>query len=384
MDQSELAEQVADRIVKSVGGEVKAFKKEVLEELDGQRDRIEALESRQKSPGKTDQERGRSRELKAVKHFLQTGDASGLQAPETKEMSIVGGAAAGGAMVPEVIAAALFDRAIARSRLASLVTLTPSTTSDYVRLLNLRGAAGAWTSETGTRSETATPTLREIRPTHGELYAYPAVTRWLVNDSQFDVDVFLRDNVEAAFSKSLENVVLFGNGTSKPTGMLNSSPTTTADNASPLRAQDVLQFINRSTDLANDLIDLYFKLKPEYRANAMFVMSSVSLAIVRKLRDSNGSGFLWQQNLSAAIDAPDGLLVGRPVVTTEELLPAGTSPANFSILCGDFRAAYELVRIGGLSIVRDEVTVPGKIKLYISQRFGGRLVDNDAVKVLAA
>ena len=101
-----------------------------------------------------------------------------------------------------------------------------------------------------------------------------------------------------------------------------------------------------------------------------------------QLRDTSGSGFLWQQNLSASIDAPDGLLLGRPVVTTEDMAVVAASPTNFSILCGDFRAGYELVRIGGLSIVRDEVTTPGKIKLYMPQRFGGRLVDNDAIKAL--
>ena len=29
-------------------------------------------------------------------------------------------------------------------------------------------------------------------------------------------------------------------------------------------------------------------------------------------------------------------------------------------------------------MIRDEISVKGKISLYIAQRFGGRLVDNDA------
>ncbi len=355
----------------------------LVEENQELKARIEDIEAKRSSPGKTASDHGMARELKALTNFMRTGDASELQPPETKELGM-GTAAAGGAMVPELIANQIIDRAIARSRLVSLVTMTPSSTSDYVRLLNLRGTVASWSSETGTRSDTATPTLREIRVTHGELFSYPAVTRWLLNDSQFKVERFLRDNVEAAFSKSLENAILKGSGTNRPTGILNTTPVSTVDDASPERSADTIQFVTGTSDLANDLITLYFTLKPEYRSGASFVMSSTTLAVVRKLRDTGGSGYLWQQNLSASIDAPDGLLLGRPVVTSEDMDAVAASPTNFSIICGDMRMAYEIIRIGGLSIVRDEVTVPGKIKFYIAQRFGGRLVDNDSAKVLKA
>ena len=60
------------------------------------------------------------------------------------------------------------------------------------------------------------------------------------------------------------------------------------------------------------------------------------------------------------------------------------APLNYSILCGDFTAGYELVEIGGMSILRDPYSTHGKTTFYVSHRFGGRLCDNDAVKVLRA
>lgn len=341
-------------------------------------DRIEELEARGKHPGKTG---SYSAERKAFENYVRRGDLSGL---ETKEMSIAGGASAGGAMVPEVIANQIINRALARSPILTVLRDTQVTTSDYVRLVNLRGAAGAWSSESGTRNATNTPLLREVRPTHGELYAYPAVSNWLLNDAQFNVEQFLQDNVSDVFAKSLESAVLNGTGSSQPTGMLNSSPVATADDASPERGQDTIQYVTGDSDLANDLIALYFALKPEYRRNAVFIMSSASLAIVRQLRDTNGAGYLWQANLGVGVDSGDGLLLGKKVLTSEELPLAGATPANDSILCGDFMQGYELVRIGGLTIIRDQVTVPGKTKFYISARFGGRLTDIDAIKVLQA
>jgi hypothetical protein len=39
-----------------------------------------------------------------------------------------------------------------------------------------------------------------------------------------------------------------------------------------------------------------------------------------------------------------------------------------SILFGDFSVGYELVRIGPLTVIRDQVTTKGKTKLYFAQR----------------
>jgi HK97 family phage major capsid protein len=360
---------------------VELFTKRQTERLDEFGERIESLETRASSPS-AGARKAASAEVKAFEDFIRTGTTKGLEAPSTKEMSIVGGAADGGAMVPEVIANQIISRAIARSPILGVLRDTLATTSDYVRLVNLRGATAAWSDETSTRTATNTPMLREVRPTHGELYALPAVTNWLLQDSQFNVERFLSENVSDTFAKSLEAAVLYGDGTSKPTGILDGTPVVTADGNSPERSADVIQYVAATSDLADDLISLYFKLKPEYRRNAVFVMSSATLATVRKLRDSNGSGYLWQANLGGGVDAGDGTLLGKRVITSEELPVLGNSPVSDAILCGDFMAGYEMVRIGGMAVIRDNVTVPGKTKFYTAARFGGRLTDNDAIKVL--
>ena len=276
--------------------------------VDGLQDRVEDLEAKRGQPGATISGKKLAVAMKSFAESLHTGG-------EAKEMSIAGGAAAGEALVPELIASDILARALAQSRLASIVQTTNSDTSDYVRLLNLRGQTAVWSFETGTRSDTASFQLREIRPTHGELYSVVPVTNWLLQDSQFDVAGVVVENAVEQFAKALELAIYSGDGSDKPTGLVATTPVLTADSASPERAATALQYIVGSGDLANDIISLYFTLKPEYRANATFVMSSASLAVVRQLRDSNGSGFLWQQNLSQAMDAPDGLLMGRPVIT---------------------------------------------------------------------
>lgn len=342
-------------------------------------DRINDIEAEGVTAGAGGTNGRQHKARRALDAYLRLGDTV-----ELKAMSIGVSAASGGALVPEVIARPIIEQAVALSPLAQVVRRTITATSDYVRLVNLRGQGTAWTAEAGTRSEQASLLMREVRPTHGELFTVTGFTRWLEHDSQFDVVDLIERNASVGFSKALEAAIVGGDGSDKPTGLLDTAPVTTDDDASPVRAADALEYISGSADLANDLIDLFFALKPEYRRSAVFVMSSASLAAVRKLRDASGSGFLWQQNMAQGIDAPDGLLLGKRVITTEELGVVGSSPANNAILCGDFNSGYEIVEIGPMSIVRDDVTDRGRVLLYIAQRFGGRIVDNNALKVLKA
>jgi HK97 family phage major capsid protein len=208
----------------------------------------------------------------------------------------------------------------------------------------------------------------------------------LLNDSKFDVAGLITRNAADQFSKALDASIYNGDGSNKPTGVFTNEPVATEDFASPLRDSGTIQYVASSADLANDVISLYFTLKTEYRRNARFACSSGTLAALRKLRDTDGSGYLWQHNLSQAIDAPDGLLVGRPVTTWEDMSATLTSSpeAADKLLVGDFDAGYELVEIGGMTILRDPYSVKGKTSFYIAQRFGGKITDANALKVLRA
>ncbi len=375
------------RAVETMGESQKKFhelQSEKLDKLnarvDDLQDRVEEKEARSKSPGKTAIDgNATGREWKAVDRYIRSNDFA-----ELKAMSIGGGAAAGEALVPELIANEVISRAMAISPLASLVLRSNSPSSDYVRILNLRGQSAAWSSESGGRGETSTFKLREVRPTSGELYAVIPISNWLLQDSKFNLAQMVMENATAQFSKSIEHAILYGDGSSKPTGMLHETPTSDPDRSSPERDADAIQCVSGSGDLADRIVDLFFSLRPEHRRRAVFVMSSATLATVRKLRDLEGSGFLWQPSLSESVDSTDGLLLGKRVVTSEELPLVGASPANDSILCGDFAAGYELVEIGQMQIIRDQVTVKGKTLIYLAQRFGGRLVDNDSIKSLRA
>ena len=217
----------------------------------------------------------------------------------------------------------------------------------------------------------------------GELYTYLWASNEAIEDIFFDVEEwFVRTAAESA-AKALDLAVWSGDGSSKPTGFINTAPVTTADTASPDRADAAFQYI--PTDSASpqalggdDLIDLVYALNRSYRRNAQFGCNQNTQAAIRKLKDSNNQ-YLWQPSYQAG--QPDSLL-GYSVFTYEDMADPTTADG---IYCGfgDWNRAYTLVTRRGLAVTTDDnITAPGTVKFYIRQRFGGIPANNDALKFL--
>jgi HK97 family phage major capsid protein len=97
---------------------------------------------------------------------------------------------------------------------------------------------------------------------------------------------------------------------------------------------------------------------------------------LRQKKDSQGQ-YLWQPSVQA--NTPD-LLLGKPVIVWEDMANYGSSA--LPIAYGDFRRAYTFANIGGMSMIRDNVTVPGFTNFLMARRHGGIPRNNDAVKFL--
>ena len=290
--------------------------------------------------------------------------------------------AAGGAAMPVELARRINDQVRESSPLRPLVTTRSISSRSYSEVLNLHGEGSGWVAEEGTRSETATPTFRVITPTMGTLYAYPKATEESLDDVFFDVGGFLADSTALDFSIAESTAILSGDGTAKPTGMLNATPVTTDDGASPPRAAAALEYVPLTTASpvagvqADQLIELFYTLKAAYRQNANWLMNSVTIGAIRTLKDSTNQ-YIWQPGLQAG--APSQLL-GRPVVTIEHM-PA-ISANLFPVAVGDFKRGYLLVdRVGLRVTVDDNITTPGYVKWYIRRREGGIVLDNNAIKL---
>lgn len=355
---------------KDFGGRLKA-----LEELKG---RIDDLETKMNRPALAGDPPGSksSHEAKAVLvNFLRTG--TGFE--EKAMQGNVG--SAGGFAVPAEIDRVILDQLATISPVRSVAQVVATQSGDYSKLIGRRGMGSGWTSETGTRSSTNTPQLAKVRPSMGELYTYGSVTRHLLEDALFDVNSWLLENITTEFAVQEGAAFVSGDGLNKPTGFLAGEPPVTAGDAA--REFGVLQYVPTGAsgafaaeDPEDVLIDTVAALAPGYRANAAWMMNSSTAATVRKLKDADGRS-LWSESLSEG--APNRLL-GYPVVEAEDMPNIGAN--SLSIAFGNWQRGYLIADRAGTTMIRDEVTQPGFVKIYVARRVGGSLADSNAVKLV--
>ena len=371
-------------------------KTQIEREMKFQRERIEELEVSAKRPKRTIEQKISDDYTLAFEKWIRSGATDRDAESEMKRLSekarleaktlTIGVQAEGGFAVPEQIAREINNLELKFSPVRSLVKVVTISTSDYKELVNIRGAGAAWAGESTDRTVggagTATPQLRERTPTHGELFAYPQASKWLFEDAFFNVGQWLANEVADAFAIQEGSAVISGDGVSKPTGMLNTTPLATADFASPLRNANAYEFVASNASPAaagiidDTLIDLVYRLNSRYRANATWIMNSFTTGEVRKLKDLQGR-YLWAPGLAAG--EPDRLL-GYPVSTWEQMPDIAANA--FPIAFGDWRRAYTLVDRVGMQIILDQITRPGFLRWYISRREGGIVTNNDAAKFL--
>lgn len=287
---------------------------------------------------------------------------------------------AGGFLIPEIILGPLMQRAVSANPFRSLVRVVQVETRDVNFPLSNANASTGWVGESATRTATTETTLGNAKPTFGTLYSYVEATEELVMDSAFDIGSWFSIEAGLAMGVAEMTAIISGNGTDKPTGLLNSAPTTGADGS---RAAGVLKYLptgNASTlgSAPSDLlISTIYDLKAGYRSGATWLMNSAVAGEIRKLKDSQNR-FLWTDGIAKG---EPSTLLGYPVAIAESMAAVGAN--NLPILFGDFSRAYILCENGPLRVtVDDNVTVPGRVKWYIRRRLGGIVYDNDAVRAI--
>ena len=197
----------------------------------------------------------------------------------------------------------------------------------------------------------------------------------------------MTESVGEEFAAQEATAIISGDGVNKPRGILDTDPVTTADDASPMRAADVIQYIGITSPAsptvltADTLVDVAVgSLKERYLMDSdsvAWVMSRGTLATVRKLKDQNDQ-YLWQPSLAAG--QPSSLL-GYPVFTCDAM-PAIAADA-FLILFGNFRRGYLLVeRFNSLRILVNPYSTIGQISYYVRKREGGLVYNNDSLRAI--
>jgi HK97 family phage major capsid protein len=313
----------------------------------------------------------------AFDRYVRKGDAGGLDALELKALS-AGSGPDGGYTVPLEIETTI-DRVLAKaSPIRSIATVRQIGANVYRKPITTTGAATGWVGETDSISQTNTPVLAALDFPAMELYAMPAATQTLLDDSQVDIEQWLADEVQIVFAEQEGAAFVNGDGTNKPTGFLHS--TTVADAS---WSWGNLGYIASGADGAfassnpsDALINLAYAPKQGYRANGRWVMNRKTESTVRKFKDTTGT-YIWQPGLSAEQPAT---LFGYPVTEVEDMPDIASN--SLSIAFGDFARGYLVVDRIGVRVLRDPYSAKPYVLFYTTKRVGGGVQNFEAIKLM--
>lgn len=311
-----------------------------------------------------------------VEKYLRKGLEAGV---ELKAVTGTSGAA-GGYAVPEEIDAAIDRLLTSVSPIRAIANVVKVGSAGYRKLVTSGGTPSGWVSEVAGRPETDTPAFVEIAPPMGELYANPAASQAMLDDSAFDVEAWLAQEIATEFAHAEGAAFVAGSGVNRPKGFL-AQPTSAAGDGT--RAFGTLQFIGSgaagafpSTAPQDRLVDLVQSLRSPYRQGAVFVMNSATASVIRKFKTSDGA-FLWQPGLVSG--QPDTLL-GYPLVEAEDMPDIAAD--SLSIAFGNFKAGYLIAERTETQILRDPYTHKPFVHFYATKRIGGQVSNSEAIKLM--
>lgn len=291
----------------------------------------------------------------------------------------------GGHAVPEELDRAILDLIKQVSPMRSVANIVTVGTSDYKKLVNVRGTGSGWVGETATRPTTTAPELREIAPPIGEVYAQIAATQRMLDDAFFNVEAWINGELSAEFATVEGAAFITGNGSNRPRGFL---AATAVESGDATRLFGELQFIKTgvasgyvavttTTSPADTFIDVVHSMKSELRAGAVWAMNTLTAAAVRKFKNVDGN-YIWQPALAAG--TPQTLL-GYTMVEMPDMPAAATN--TFPIAFGNFGRGYTIVDRIGMTMLRDPFTNKPFVNFYATKRVGGNVIDSEAIKLLA-
>ena len=313
----------------------------------------------------------------AFRAYMRSGEAATLKSLEEKALSS-GSGPDGGYLVPQPAEREILRRLSTMSPIRSIASVREISTSTFRKAVSAAGPAAGWVAEADARAESGTQQLVDLSFPAMELYAMPAATQTLLDDSAVDIEQWIAEEIDTVFAEQEGAAFVNGNGVNKPTGFL----------AYPKAAQSAWAWGKTAyvptgaagafaaTDPSDVLIDLVYALRAGYRQNARFVMNRKTQAAIRKFKTATGE-YLWQPPASLGATAT---LMNFPLVEAEDMPDVAAD--SYSVAFGDFARGYLIVDRIGIRILRDPYSTKPYVLFYTTKRVGGGIQDFDAIKLL--
>lgn len=364
-DQKWTAEEQAkfDNLVADINGA-----KQSIKNIETQRE-LEADKFFNATPGKKD-EGVTIDAMAAVALYLRKGlNVTSEQALAIQNAMSTTTASEGGYTVPSEIAKMVTDKLKAYGGMREVATIL---TTDTGNALNFPTSDG--TGDVGeilaenTVASTGDITFGTVAlPTYMYSSKQIALPLQLVQDSAIDVIAMVVSRLATRIARIQNTHFTVGAGTTLPDGVI--------PRAGVGKTGATGQTVTVTYD---DLVDIKHAVNRAYRSNGKYMMNDLSVAIVSKLKDTQGRP-IWAPSIVAG--APD-MLNGHAVITNDDVAVMAANAK--SIAFGDF-SQYTVRDVANTTTMRrfddSAFALKGQVGFCGWTRSGGNLLEPAAVKV---
>ena len=351
--------------ITNLGKEISRLER--LEQLDSELSRPTSapITEKPERPRETDTKTGRASDAYKKAFWSQIRSKNPLT-PELRNAMETGEASEGGYLVPDefenTLVQALYDNGIVRSHAR---VITTSGGLHKIPVVASHGSA-SWIDEEGDYIE-SDESFGQVQLDAHKVGTVIKVSEELLQDSAFDLESYISAEFSRRIGDKEEDAFLNGNGTGKPTGILNDTSGGTVGVTAAAAAAIT----------ADELVDLYYSLKAPYRKNAIWVLNDATVKLIRKLKTGDGQ-YLWQPGIK---DGEVNTILGRPYFTSP-FMPVAAAGAK-TIIFGDL-SYYWIGDRQGITFRRLNELYAGKgqVGFMASKRLDGKTVLSEALQIL--
>lgn len=193
-------------------------------------------------------------------------------------------------------------------------------------------------------------------------------SRELLDDSDVNIESWMRRKVNMAFRHVLSQAFMTGDGNGKPIGVLNKLagiPTVLPDASTPA-----------GEFTWQDLIMLKWQTPVQYHKGARYLMNQYTMGQVLTMADANGRPIM----INDPTEAGRMLVNGSPITIVTQMpnVATGATPVAF----GNWEEAYRVVYRRGLSFQRDDYSAGYCVIYKFETRIGGGILCPNAARLL--
>lgn len=180
-----------------------------------------------------------------------------------------------------------------------------------------------------------------------------------VLDAKFNIEKNVSVRLAKSFAKAETYAFTVGDGVKMPKGILNDE-----DGAEVGAETKALSY--------DDVIKLFFSVKPEYRKNAVWMMNDETALALRTLKDTDGN-YVWNHSTDT--------ILGKKVFINEymPMVSVGAKPIAF----GDF-SYYSIVERGNatMKVIKEVLPKIDDVGYLAFEFLDAKLMRPEAIKVL--